>query len=134
MKKTTGLIAFAVGATATIAVAHSGATGIVLDRMNGMTAMRDLIRDLAPMMQGTVPYDPIQVSEVGYVIAGHAGDTMRKLFPKGSLEGVTYAKPDIWTEWNEFAALADELRAYSEALITAAPNGLAPDAGLQLVE
>ena len=127
MKKTTGLIAFAVGVTATIAVAHSGATGIVLERMNGMTAMRDLIRDLTPMMQGTVPYDPIQVSEAGYVIASHAGETMRTLFPNGSLVGVTYAKPNIWAEWNDFAALADELRDYSEALMTAAPNGLAPE-------
>jgi cytochrome c556 len=128
MKKTTALIAFAVAATATatIAVAHSGATGVVLERMNGMTAMRDLIRDLAPMMQGSVPYNPIQVSEAGYVIGSHAGETMRTLFPKGSLEGVTYAKPDIWTEWGDFAALADELRVYSAALTKAAPNGLAP--------
>lgn len=126
MKKTTGLIAFAVGVTATIAVAHNGAKGVVLERMNGMTAIRDLMRELSPMMQGELPYDPIWVSEAGFVIASHAGETMRTLFPNGSLQGVTYAKPNIWTEWDEFSALADELRAYAEELAEAAPNGLAP--------
>lgn len=126
MKKRTGLFAIGIMAAASIAMAHSGAKGVVLERMNGMTAMRDIMRDLAPVMQGAVSYDAVMVSEAGYVIASHAGDTMRALFPDGSLEGVTYANPNIWTEWKEFAALSDELRDYAEALSLTAPNGLEP--------
>jgi len=126
MKKRVVVFALGLTAAAGIAMAHSGATGVVLERMTGMTAMRDIMRDLAPMMQGATPYDALAVSEGGYLIASHAGDTMRALFPNGSLEGVTYANPTIWTEWEEFSALADALRAYAEALSKAAPNGFEP--------
>ena len=111
---------------AVTALAHSGATGIVLERMNGMTAMRDIIGELAPMMQGEVPYDAFTVSEGGDIIAKHAGETMLALFPDGSLEGVTYAKPEIWAKWQDFADLAEELRVSAEAMSKAAPNGLEP--------
>lgn len=119
-------MALAASAIAAVALAHSGASGVVLDRMNGMTAMRDTVAELAPMMQGAVPYDTFIVSEGASVLAGHAGDTMLSLFPEGSLEGVTYAKPEIWSDWQKFAALAEELKTYSDALALAAPNGLEP--------
>ena len=124
MKRATGIYAIGFGLVATIALAHNGATGVVLERMQGMTAMRDVMRDLAPIIQGAVPYDALAVSEAGYVIASHSGDTMRALFPEGSLDGVTYAKPEIWADWQEFASLAEDLRRYGEALSSAAPIGL----------
>lgn len=119
-------MALAASAVAAVAMAHNGATGVVLERMNGMTAMRDTVAELAPMMQGAVPYDAFIVSEGAAVIAGHAGETMLSLFPEGSLEGVTYAKPEIWSNWQDFAALAEEMRVYADALSEAAPNGLEP--------
>lgn len=122
----TGAIALAASALAAVAVAHTGATGVVLDRMKGMSAMKDTVAELAPMMQGTVPYDTFTVSEGASVIAGHAGQTMLSLFPEGSLEGVTYAKPEIWAEWQQFAVLAEELKTTADALAIAAPNGLQP--------
>ena len=56
-------MALAASAVAAVAMAHNGATGVVLERMNGMTAMRDTVAELAPMMQGAVPYDAFIVSE-----------------------------------------------------------------------
>ena len=109
-----------------MALAHNGATGVVLERMNGMTAMRDTVAELAPMMQGTIPYDTFIVSEDASVIAGHAGETMLSLFPGDSLDGVTYAKPEIWSQWQDFAALAEEFKTYADALAVAAPNGVEP--------
>jgi cytochrome c556 len=120
----TGAIALAATAVAAVAMAHTGATGVVLERMNGMTAMRDTVAELAPMMQGSVPYDAFIVSEGASVIAGHAGETMLSLFPENSLEGVTYSKPEIWSDWRDFATLAEELKTYADALSEAAPNGL----------
>ena len=125
-KQWTGAMALAASAVAAVAMAHNGASGVVLERMNGMTAMRDTVAELAPMMQGAVPYDAFIVSEGAAVIAGHAGETMLSLFPEGSLEGVTYAKPEIWSNWQDFAALAEEMRVYADALSEAAPNGLEP--------
>jgi cytochrome c556 len=125
-KQWTGAMALAASAVAAVAMAHNGASGVVLERMNGMTAMRDTVAELAPMMQGAVPYDAFIVSKGATVIAGHAGETMLLLFPEGSLEGVTYAKPEIWSNWQDFAALAEEMKLYAEALSEAAPNGLEP--------
>ncbi|MES2913509.1 MAG: cytochrome c [Pseudomonadota bacterium] len=96
------------------------------ERMKGMTALKDTVAELAPMMQGVVLYDTYIVSEGTSVIASHAGETVLSLFPKNSLEGVTYAKPENWSNWQSFAALADELKTCAEALAEAAPNGLEP--------
>lgn len=125
-KQWTGAMALAASAVAAVAMAHTGSTGMALERMKGMTAMRDTVAELAPMMQGAVPYDAFIVSEGAAVIAGHAGETMLSLFPEGSLEGVTYAKPEIWSNWQDFAALAEEMKVYAVALSEAAPNGLEP--------
>lgn len=122
----TGALALAASAVAAVATAHSGASGVVLERMKGMTAMRDTVAELAPMMQGTVPYDAFIVSEGASVIAGHAGETMLSLFPEGSIEGVTYARPEIWSNWQDFAILAGEMKLYADALSEAAANGLEP--------
>ncbi len=67
-------MALAASGLAAVAVAHTGATGVVLDRMNGMTAMKETVAELAPMMQGAVPYDTFIVSEGASVIASHAGE------------------------------------------------------------
>lgn len=123
MRQTTGLIAVGIAMAATSAPAHNGATGVVLERMKGMTAMREIMRDLSPIIQGSAPYDALAISEGGYLIAAHSGDTMRALFPENSLSGVTYAKPNIWTEWQEFSALADDLRIYGEKLTSSASIG-----------
>lgn len=124
MKKLAGTIASGILAMATFAVAHTGATGVTLERMKGMTSMRDVMRDIAPLMQGNKPFDALAVSEAGYLIASYAGSSMLDLFPEGSTSGVTYAKSTIWSEWQEFAALAEDLKSYGEALSIAAPVGL----------
>ena len=123
MKQKTGLFAAGLAIAANLAAAHTGATGVVLERMQSMTALRDIMRDIAPMFQGAAPYDALAISEAGYVIAAHSGDSMRALFPDGSLSGVTYAKSNIWEDWQEFSALADELRVYGKALSNSASTG-----------
>ena len=118
----------AVGALAVVlgaaAYGHSGATGVVKDRMDGMVAMREAVRRLSPIMQGDVPYNVGIVREGAKRISAHAGDALTKLFPEGSGGGVSYAKSNIWESWEEFATLSEELRIYSEGLTRAAENGL----------
>ena len=123
MKRITGLVAAGSMVTATLALAHAGATGVTLERMQGMTAMRDIMRDIAPYIQGDAPYDALAVSEAGYVIARYGGAAMLDLFPEGSTTGVTYAKTEIWSEWAQFEALAEELQSYGNALSKAATLG-----------
>ncbi len=119
-----------------VAAAHNGATGVVMERMMGMSAMRDVMRDLAPMMQGQVPFDGITVQEAAAVLQSHAGDQMLALFPEEPIPASSFAKPELWQKWDRFAALSAELKLYSEGLAVAAANGLeapvpmaAPEAG-----
>ncbi|MGR3463268.1 c-type cytochrome [Limimaricola sp.] len=129
------MAALAVSVVAGAVGAHSGATGVVRERMEGMVAMRDVLKEVTPMMRGETVYDASLVAEAGRVIATHAGDAMTKLFPEGTAGGVSYAKEAIWRESEAFEALAEELRRHAEGLVKAAPNGLAapgPDAGMAM--
>lgn len=117
---------FALSVIGATALAHNGATGVVMERMMGMSAMRDAMRDIAPMMQGQAEYDEMAVQAAAAVLRHHAGETMTQLFPKEAIPAVSYARPEIWSNWGRFAALADELNLYAEGLAMAASNGLMP--------
>ena len=115
-------------AIATIGVAawaHTGATGVVLERMQGMSAMGESIKTLTPMMRGQVPYDADQVRREADTVIRHAGEQMTRLFPDGSGGGVSKALPTVWGDWDEFAALAAELETAAQGLKLSAGNGLA---------
>lgn len=124
MFRNTALCAVALSALGAVAAAHNGATGVVMERMMGMSAMKDIMADLAPMMQGSVPYDGVVVQEAAFGLQIHTGETMTGLFPQGDIPAASYAKPEIWTDWERFAALSEELRVYAAGLAIAAANGL----------
>ncbi len=129
MNKTSIAGAIALSTIGLAVVAHNGATGVVLDRMNGMSAMRDVMRDLAPMMQGQVPYDMGAVQAGATTLLAHSGETMNALFPQeAEIPAASYARPAIWEDWARFAALSEELRTYATGLALAAPNGLSAPA------
>lgn len=106
------------------ALAHSGATGVVMERMMGMSAMQEVVRGLAPMMRGEVPYDADAVREGAAVVTSHSGATMRALFPEGGEMTASFAKPELWTQWEDFELMSSELHFYAAGLGAAAPNGL----------
>ena len=124
MFKNTVLGAVALSALGAVALAHNGATGVVMERMMGMSAMKTIMAELAPMMQGAVTYDGVAVREAAFALQAHAGETMTGLFPQGDIPAASYARPEIWTDWERFAALSEELRLYTEGLAVAAANGL----------
>lgn len=116
--------AIALSSLGAAALAHNGATGVVMERMTGMSAMRDVMKSLAPIMQGQVPYDEWAVRDAASVLQSHAGDNMARLFPKEPISASSYAKLEIWSDWGRFEALSEELRLYAEGLDIAAANGL----------
>ncbi len=107
---------------AAVASAHTGATGVVLERMNGMSAMQDVVRTLTPMMRGEIDYDPDAVIAGAATLEAHAGETMTELFPEGSDGEVSYARPEIWEDWERFAELAEGLETLAVALASASAN------------
>ena len=124
MKFTTFTFAATIAVLATTAVAHKGASGMLLERMNGMLAMGKATKAIAPMMRGLESYDADRTSDYAAILQTHSGDAMLALFPEGMNAAPSVAKDAIWTNWEEFSALAVQLETYATALGLAAQNGL----------
>jgi cytochrome c556 len=118
----TTLLASSVGLAA---LAHSGATGVMKERMDAMDEMGEAMKRLTPMMRGQTEYDPDVVRSAAETMIGHAGAQMTELFPEGSNGKPSEALDAIWEDWEEFAALAEALRTSAEGMKLAADNGLA---------
>ncbi|MGB0505539.1 MAG: c-type cytochrome [Pikeienuella sp.] len=97
------------------AMAHSGATGKVKERMDGMKAMGAAMKTVGPMAQGKSPYEAQAVRDAGRAIEAHA-QKMVGLFPKGSDHKPTRALPDVWSNDAGFQAIADKLTQAASAM------------------
>lgn len=104
--------------------AHSGATGVVKERMDGMMAMGKAVKEITPMMRGKAEYHAEAVRAFAETLGEHSGEGMTRLFPENTNDVVSVAKPRIWTNWEEFEALAERLQTLSEGLALAADNGV----------
>lgn len=106
------------------ALAHSGATGVVKDRMEAMKEMQEAVKSVAPMMSGTSGYDAMAVRRAADTFRRHSGSALTEDFPKGSTELPSEALPAIWQDWDRFEDLAAQLGVMAEGLSMAAGNGL----------
>jgi cytochrome c556 len=122
MKKTLATLTAGGLLVATLAASHQGATGIVRERMDGMVAMRDTVRDLTPMMRGRTEYAREAVLDAAAALERHAGETMTALFPEGSDDAASYARAEIWQDWETFEAMAMRMEVVAGALAEAADN------------
>ena len=104
------LIAAGLLAGAAAAYAHGGATGIVKERMDLMDRIGKAMKVIVPMMKEKTDFDPKAYSAAAREIGQHGGEAMTKLFPAGSLDKPTEAKPEIWQDWAKFNQLAGELQ------------------------
>lgn len=102
------LISVLIAATATAALAHSGATGIVKVRMDGMMVLGQSMKTLLGLTK-TGDFDQAAVREAAKQIQSHSGQAMNDRFPEGSLQSVSEAAPAIWQDWDRFIAISDEL-------------------------
>lgn len=109
------------------ALAHSGATGVVKERMDAMKSMGESIKRIKPMMAGEADYDAAAVRAAAQAIAAEAGSAMTDKFPDGSTEHPSETLPRTWEEWDRFTALAAQLEIAAEGLAMAAGNGLQGD-------
>jgi cytochrome c556 len=103
--------------------AHSGAMGVVKERMDAMKAMGDAVKRIKPMMSGEAEYDAAAVQAAARVIAEEAGAAMTGKFPEGSGGGVSEALPAVWSDRARFEALARDLEVTARGLEHAAQNG-----------
>lgn len=125
IKKTIAVAAVTFVALGAIAFAHSGATGIYKERMDAMAAMGKVVKELSTIMRGEADYDAAKIQEGARLIQSHAGEAMTAQFPEGTTKKPSEARAQIWSDWDTFSALAEELRINAEGLEKAASNGLA---------
>ncbi len=128
MKLTKMSLAVVASITAGVALAHSGATGIVKERMDGMAAMQKAVKAVTPIMRGQADYDAEEVRTFAAALEMHSGEAMTKLFPEGSSGMPSVAKDEVWSDWEGFEVLAMDLEVLAKALAEAADNGLAGQA------
>ena len=116
-------VAFVGGSIA--AFAHNGATGIVMERMDGMMAMGKELSAVGDMFKGKAHFDPAKIEASSDVIKELAAE-IAELFPDTdeSRKGRgTEALQVIWEKPDAFNALAKELEERSEELVELAKSG-----------
>ena len=111
-------------------LAHNGATGIVLARMNYMSEVAKAMKIMTPYIKGQASYQREEVKRAARKVQAHSGEAFLVLFPKGSMSPASESSEKIWTEWEEFTLLSKQLQFYARGLELAADNppGSAPGA------
>lgn len=95
----------AVLVSAAVATAHTGATGVTLQRMQGMSALADAMKSLSPMVRGQADHDEQVVAAAAAVLAQHSGRDMVDLFEAGTGMAPSEAAPTVWSNPDGFAQL-----------------------------
>lgn len=92
------------------AFAHKGASGIVLERMKAMSAMKDAIAIIGNMMRGRLAFDRQEAQKQAKALQAHAA-SMVSQFPdtKESRQKATKALETVWQKPDDFASIANEL-------------------------
>ena len=93
--------------------AHEGATGLVKERMDAMEAMAKAMKTITQRVKanrdlGSIKGDARAIQELAGKITS--------LFPPGSTQHPSGAKPAIWQKWSDFDAKAGALAAESDKL------------------
>ena len=91
--------------------------GPIEDRQELMKANGQTMKLLGGMAQGENPFDAAVVKEQAEAMAARF-ESAKALFPPGTEEGPpeTYAKPEIWSDPQGFAAAMDKAAEASRAL------------------
>lgn len=102
-------------ASPSLALAHSGATGIVKKRMETMKDVGAVMKELGAMVKGDVVFDAAIVARRGSDLKSHAAG-IPALFPTGSIHGPSEALPQIWENFEEFGRIASDLESAAAEL------------------
>lgn len=112
----------ALAAIATTVIAHEGATGVVKERMEAMKTMGESVKTISAMMRGETALNPDVIRAEANKIGELSGGEMTKLFPEGSAGKPSEAQEAIWSDWETFLALANDLANGAKGLALAAEN------------
>lgn len=98
------------------AIAHEGVKNpAVMTRMNGMSAIADNMKIIAVMSKGAEPFNVDEAQQALASIAFHASQTPA-LFEANEQDPKSEAKPEIWTNFDDFTSKAVELESLANQL------------------
>lgn len=103
------------------ALAHSGATGIVKQRMDGMSGIAGQMKIIGQMARGQTNFDASTMRTAADALTVLALEIPDQ-FPKGSDGSPSDARAAIWQDWETFSIMAEMLVIASDQLSIAAPN------------
>ncbi len=121
----------AIGLSAILAVAafaHSGATGIVKERMDAMSSMGKAMKTLSGYVSGKVDYDANAVRSAAVELRKQAGETLIARFPAEPVPATSEARDTIWSDPDGFADIANQLEHLARKLEAVAANGVSGSA------
>ncbi|MDN3648827.1 cytochrome c [Reinekea marina] len=91
------------------ALAHDGATGVVKQRMDAMSAIGNANKSLSNIARGRADFDLDTVTSAAASIAEHSQASALEFFVEGTEGGVSDAKAEIWQDWEKFSGLMTDL-------------------------
>jgi cytochrome c556 len=115
------LLAIGVGFSSLIG-AHSGATGVVKERMKMMDDIGKDMKEIKTIIRGKEDIDSAEISNRADSIRVKAR-MIEKMFPHNSLQEPTEALPNIWDDWDRFSELSERLGDEAKKLQTVAAGG-----------
>jgi cytochrome c556 len=118
-------LAVALGGAASMVHAHSGASGVVKERMQLMKGMGDAMKTMGAMFKGEAPFEPDVVAEEAAHLAEHARK-IPEVTPAGSIDHPSEALPIIWQDWDGYVESAEMLAERGTVLVEIASNGADP--------
>ena len=108
-----------------LVLAHSGATGIVKERMDVMSDVGKQMKAIAAIAKGQAAYDTQALKGAAEAIAAHARK-IPELFPEGTDDHPSEARDTIWADWDAFAGLAKDLETAAAELAATADAASGP--------
>jgi cytochrome c556 len=114
------IVACAFALVPSLSPAHEGAIGIVKERMDAMTEAGKAMKDAGERIRANRSLSGVK--DDARTVAAVAS-RIDSLFPPGSDQRPTDAKPDIWTHWDDFSARAQALERESARFVTDADAG-----------
>ncbi len=117
-----GALVASSAAIAHAAFAHSGATGIVQERMDMMERMGDGMKAMALVLRGEVVFDQATMEQAAAAVREGA-EMLPEMFPDGSNDAPSEALDAIWQDWEKFSVIADDMVVNATALEQAVKTG-----------
>lgn len=99
---------------------------VIAKRQDAMKSIAAAAKTIDEMFREKRPYDAAGMMAAASLIRERSGKALLDDFPPGSTGGRSEANEKIWTQWDEFAVLADRLSTLGAAL--AADAARSPDA------